>query len=209
MGYNRAGFDVVGVDHKLMPRYPFEFHQADAFEFLEKHGRDFDAIHASPPCQAYSVATIKLRADGHQYPDLLANTRIQISLYGSPWVIENVPSAPMRPDFKLCGCMFGLPMLRRERWFETNWNGFALRQSCNHSGPTLSVTGRGVGAGNGQRGRIKAVLGRNPGIADAKAAMGINWMSRDELSQAIPPAYTKWIGQRLMEYLEGAKGVRP
>jgi DNA (cytosine-5)-methyltransferase 1 len=198
VGYHRAGFDVVGVDNRPQPHYPFEFHQADATEYPLD---GFDAIHASPPCQLFSVATHGDSERGEKYGDLLSPTRVRLRAQSRPWVIENVPGAPMRPDFKLCGCLFGLPMLRRERWFETSWYGFALRSPCNHPEPSLSVTGHGVGVGNGQRGRIAAILGRNPGIADAKAAMGIDWMNRDELSQAIPPAYTEYIGHQLIDAL--------
>lgn len=197
-GYARAGFDVVGVDNRPQKNYPYEFHQADALTYPLD---GFDAIHASPPCQAYSVATIGARNAGKEHPDLLAATRARLEANGKPWVIENVPGSPMRADHKLCGCLFGLPMLKRERWFETSWGDYALRQPCRHHEPSLTVTGHGVGAGNGQRGRIAAVLGRNPGIADAKAAMGIAWMNRDELSQAIPPAYTEFVGGQLLEMM--------
>lgn len=195
-GYVLAGFDdVVGVDSAPHPNYPYEFHQADALTFpLE----GFDAIHASPPCQAYSIATGSLRNRGVKYVDLVAPTRERLERAGVPWVIENVPGAPIRPDYRLCGCMFGLPLLRRERWFETSWRGFALRPPCYHTTPTLSVTGHGVGAGNGQRGRIAEHIGHNPGIAEARAAMGIDWMNRAELAQAIPPAYTEFVGRDLL-----------
>ena len=113
MGYDRAGFDVVGVDIKLQRRFPFEFVQADALTFpLE----GFDAIHASPPCQAHSVTQNFTKAS-HGTGWMLAATRERLRAAGVPWVIENVPGAPMRADFKLCGCMFDLPRLKRERWF--------------------------------------------------------------------------------------------
>src|SRR5262249_43670921 len=119
MGYHRAGFDVVGVDIKPQSRYPFEFHHANALDFTEwcpLVGR-VDAIHASPPCQIFSVATQHARAN-HQ--DMLTPTRELLEHIGLPWVIENVPRAPMRADYKLCGCMFGLGRLQRQRWFETS-----------------------------------------------------------------------------------------
>lgn len=209
VGYHRAGFDVVGVDMEPMPRYPFEFRQADALDVLAGVNLDlrpdqFDAIHASPPCQAYSVATATLRATGTEYPNLLAPTRALLERTGLPWVIENVPGAPMRADYRLCGCMFDLPLLRRERWFETSWRGFSLRSPCHHDGPALSVTGNGVGGGNGQRGRLTAHLGHAPTIHDSRTAMGIDWMTITELSQAIPPAYTEYIGAQLIEQMEVA-----
>src|SRR5262245_2184895 len=113
MGYHRAGFDtIVGVDIKPQPRYPFTFVLGDALEYVKAHGHEYDAIHASPPCQDHvrSPGPAPKHGTGWQ----LAATRD--ALLGT-WVIENVPGAPMRPDYKLCGCMFGLRRLKRERWF--------------------------------------------------------------------------------------------
>ena len=187
MGYYRAGFEVTGVDLAAQPRYPFEFHQADALAFLEEHGREFDAIHASPPCQAYSQSTLSQRNSGKRYPDLLGPTRDLLVATGKPWVIENVPRAPMRPDLILCGCAFGLK-LRRVRWFETSWEDFTLRKPCHHPYPVVSVVG------NGTPSWVRQKLGFNPSISHYRKAMGIDWMTRDELSQAIPPAYTQCLG---------------
>jgi hypothetical protein len=115
VGYARAGFEVVGVDIEPQPNYPFEFHQADALEFCREHGHEFDAIHASPPCQAYTP----LRAvHGKDYPDMLAATREALEATGLPWVIENVPGAPINSGIFLCGTMFDLRVYRH-RWFET------------------------------------------------------------------------------------------
>jgi DNA (cytosine-5)-methyltransferase 1 len=203
MGYSHAGFDViVGVDIKPQPRYPFQFVQTDALSFLASFGAGFDAIHASPPCQAYSVASQSVRKAGHTYPDLLAPTRDALAQSGRPWVIENVPGAPMRSDFVICGCRVGLA-LRRVRLFETSWQGFDLMQPCHHTGPVVAV------AGHGSPSWVRQQLGYNPTIADYRAAMGIGWMNRDELSQAIPPAYTHYIGQRLLaELIVGDGDVR-
>ena len=192
MGYQRAGFDVVGIDITPQPRYPFEFHQADALAFLAEHGHEFDAIHASPPCQAYSVAAQAQRNAGKEYPDLLAPTRDALVALGKPWVIENVPGAPMRPDYRLCGCMFDLDV-RRERWFETSWEAFELHTPHHHPYPVVSVVGHGTPSW------VREQLGFNPTIEHYRAAMGIEWMNRDGLSQAIPPAYTQHIGTRLLE----------
>jgi DNA (cytosine-5)-methyltransferase 1 len=189
VGYHRAGFEVVGVDNRPQPHYPFEFHQADALEYPLD---GFDAIHASPPCQAYSMAA---QNTGKTYPDLLDPIRKLLQQTSALWVIENVPGAPMRPDYKLCGCHFGLA-LRRERWFETSWQAFELSLSCNHPGPVVSVVGHGTPSW------VRRQLGYNPTIADYRAAMGIDWMNRDELSQAIPPAYCTYIGHHLIDALE-------
>lgn len=198
MGYHRVFPDaeIVGVDQAPMPRYPFTFHQGDAMAF-DLAG--FDLIHASPPCQLYSVASKSRRNAGHTYPDLLGPTRDRLTAHGTPWVIENVPGAPMRADFKLCGCIFGLPMLRRERWFETSWQGFAMRAPCWHGDPCLSVTGSGIGCCGNQVEPIRAHLGRRVTRDDYAAAMGIDWMSRGELSQAIPPAYTEYVARQWLD----------
>jgi len=209
MGYHRAGFDVVGVDIRPQPRYPFEFIQADALRWLgdlatEGHHEGFipDAIHASPPCQDH------IRGGSHPVHGtawMLAATRLELERTGLPWVIENVPGAPMRADYQLCGCMFGLHLgemqLVRERWFETSWGGFEMRSPCDHAGRfAVSVTGHGTTT------YARDKLGRNPTIAEYRQLMGgITWMNRDELSQAIPPQYTEHIGRQLL----GALALTP
>lgn len=195
MGYHRAGFAVTGVDCRPQPRYPFQFVQADALAYVAEHGHEYDAIHASPPCQAYSVTKNFTKRRGH--PDLLAATRDRLNASGRPWVIENVPGAPMRADFRLCGCMFGLRRLRRERWFETSWNAFELRPACVHLEPVITVAGHDVPS-------HQRKFGRTVPLSERREAMGIDWMGRDELGLAIPPAYTELIGAQLRRYLEAA-----
>jgi DNA (cytosine-5)-methyltransferase 1 len=191
VGYHRAGFDVVGVDNRPQPHYPFEFHQGDAMTWPLA---GFDAIHASPPCQDWS----KLRsATGrtHGTAGLLPATRARLLAQSAPWVIENVPGAAMRADYRLCGCMFGLPGLRRERWFETSWHAFDLRPPCWHTGQAIDVTG------HSKQGRTYRDGSPHYGITEKRAAMGIDWMNRGELAQAIPPAYTQHIGEQLLAHL--------
>jgi hypothetical protein len=178
VGYHRAGFDVVGVDIEPQPRYPFEFHQGDAMTWPLD---GFDAIHASPPCQVFSVATQHARGN---HEDLLTPTRTRLERAGVPWVIENVPQAPMRADYKLCGCMFGLGRLQRQRWFETSWRGFDLRPPCHHTEPAITVTTKGC-------------PNRTGTDAEAAEAMQIDWMNERERGLAIPPAYTEYIGRQL------------
>jgi DNA (cytosine-5)-methyltransferase 1 len=185
MGYHRAGFDILGVDIEPQPRYPFEFVQADALTYPLD---GFGAIHASPPCQAYSSIT-HVQGDPSSHPDLLPPTRDRLAASGLLWVIENVPGAPMRVDLKLCGCMFGLGV-RRERWFETSWHAFDLRQPCFHPEPAIGVYGYG-----GVRGSSGRFSGR---LSLWRQAMDIDWMEARELTQAIPPAYTEYIGHELL-----------
>lgn len=189
MGYSRAGFDVVGVDNRPQPNYPFRFIQADAIEVLD--GWDlsrFDAIHVSPPCQDHIRGGLQ---NSHGTRWMLPACRGRLESAGIPWVIENVPGAPMRPDYVLCGSHFGLPV-RRHRWFETSWHGFSL-MACDHSRPVVGVYGH-------PHGRKGAWPGMLPGgHAEWSAALGIDWMATDELAQAIPPAYTEYIGGCLLD----------
>lgn len=188
MGYHRAGFEVVGVDIIPQPRYPFEFHQADAMTYpLE----GFDAIHASPPCQAYSAMSRCRPGLAAAYPDLVASTRGRLQRAGVPWVIENVPGAPLEAPTLLCGQMFGLP-LYRHRLFEANWP-LPLILHPAHAIPTSR-------AGHWEPGTIINVAGNTSPIALAREAMGIDWMRRAELAEAIPPAYTEWVGRCLLAF---------
>ena len=210
VGYHRAGFDVTGVDVRPQPRYPFEFVQRDAMQvlrFLADNAEpwpgapSFDAIHASPPCQRYSISTAALRAAGKNYPDLVAPTRELLSATGLPWVIENVPRSPVRPDYILCGCMFGdqLPGLKRERWFEVSWGPlWDLRAPCHHPNPIVTVVEHGPGPN--QRGM--RLLPGPEFHALKRRAMGIDWMNREELGEAIPPAYARYVGEQLAAHLD-------
>lgn len=205
MGYSCAGFDVVGVDIKPQPDYPFEFHQGDALEFPLD---GFDAIHASPPCQRYSNLRHVAEKKGRDAPDLVATTRVALEATGLPWVIENVPGAPVRATIILCGSMFGLGagvrQLRRHRLFELS---FAMFQpECRHVGEAIGVYGGGpVGRYTFGNGAHKDYYNRRGGyqgtVAEKREAMGIDWMNAAALNQAIPPAYTEFIGSRLLEYI--------
>ena len=183
MGYHRAGFDVVGVDIKPQPHFPFAFVQADAlappFDLS-----DFDVIHASPPCQAFT--TLK-SLTGKDYPDLIAETRKCLS--GSLHVIENVAGAPLYFPVRVCGSSLGLGV-RRHRYFESNAILWATDCDHPHQPRPIDVTGLG---GPGGRHR------KPQNVEHARKVMGIDWMSRAELSQAIPPAYTEFIGRQLLE----------
>ena len=202
MGYHRAGFDeIVGVDIKPQPRYPFTFVEADALEYVREHGREYDAIHASPPCQRYSV--LAAMHPDRSWPDLIPETRTALARFDGPWAIENVEHAPLwnAPTLFgvhgicLCGSMFGLGVargqLRRHRLFESN---VALPQpECRHRGRAVGVYGHG-----GHSGKHRMLY-----RAEAAIALGIDWMSRDELAQSIPPAYTEFIGRALLDAIPG------
>lgn len=196
VGYDRAGFEVVGVDLHAQPRYPFEFHQADAMTYPLD---GFDVVHASPPCQAYSVAT---NGSERAHVDLLAACRDRLAATGLPWVIENVPGAPMRADYVLCGSHFGMRIVRH-RWFETSWHAYHLAPSCAHHPDAVSIAGHSTPSWSRKR---RAALGLPPNVGadELREIMGISWMNRDELSQSIPPAYAEWIGRQLLATLDGA-----
>lgn len=187
MGYDRAGFEVVGVDIAPQPRYPFEFHQADAMTFPVD---EFDAIHASPPCQDHSALSAVVGKHGTGW--MLAATRDRLRTANLPWVIENVPSAPMAPHVVLCGGMFGLRVYRHRR-FELGGGWWAMTPGHPpHRVPADERLRIGWLAGHNV-----VVTGVGGSTAIARAALGIDWMNRAELSQAIPPAYTQFIGEQL------------
>jgi DNA (cytosine-5)-methyltransferase 1 len=194
VGYARAGFDVVGVDKEPQPNYPFEFIQADALEFIDEKPPGwldihFDAIHASPPCQAFSVATL-FHGRNASHVDLVDEVRWRLDSHSLPWVIENVPGAPIQHDVLLCGEMFGLGV-HRHRYFETR--GFFVMQPP-HGKHRL----KGAPTNSAQPdGYARLVAGHFADLPGASDAMGIDWMTREELAQAIPPAYTEHIGEFL------------
>jgi len=188
MGYARAGFEVVGVDINPQPRYPFEFHQADAMEF---NISGYDAIHASPPCQAYTV--LGGREDLSHYPDLIDAVRERLQTAGVPWIIENVPGAPLRDPVMLCGAMFGLRSYRH-RLFESNMSLIVPP----HPRHKVRVNRRGENRReHWDRGGFITITG-DVGVYCGPEAMGVDWMSGNELSQAIPPAYTEFLGRQLL-----------
>ncbi len=213
MGYYRAGFDVVGVDISPQKHYPFEFHQEDALEYLRLHGHEFDAVHASPPCQRYSVCRTIGTYNPQEYPDLVGPIRDLLAGIGKPFVIENVPGAPLLCPVTLCGSMFPelcTPegnQLRRHRlfecWFPICMDGMECRHNVTGRRlPTVGVYGHSGGSSN--RDGVKFF-----GIEAWRQVMGIDWMTSNELSQAIPPAYTKFIGDWLIRAVEGSRLTDP
>ena len=203
MGYHRAGFDVVGVDIENRARYPFEFIQADAIDYVRAHGHEFDAIHASPPCQPFSISK---HTHSVQHPDFLEATRDALIASGKPYVIENVVGAPMVDPLLLCGSMFGLRAtdldgeeleLRRHRLFESNVFLMAPG-TCNHSDRLVGGVYLG---GPMQRDKTDKRGGYTPKRTVQAELMGIDWASGYGLTRAIPPAYTEWIGGQLLDGL--------
>lgn len=212
VGYDRAGFDVVGVDSEPHRSYPYEITVGDAMDVLADHAYldGFDVIHASPPCQAYSITK---HTHNVEHPDLYAPVRDALVAWaertGGMWVIENVPGVPMQQYVTLCGSMFdlratdddGTPLaLRRHRLFESN----ALLMApgpCRHD-PAVDVGGV-YGGGSSDRRHAREVRrgGYTPKVHVRRELMGIDWMSGDDLSQAIPPAYTEHLGAQLLAYV--------
>jgi DNA (cytosine-5)-methyltransferase 1 len=222
MGYQRAGFDVYGVDIVPQPRYPFEFHLGSALSVLERLLRDrgvtfgparmphgpydeyvmldqFAAIHASPPCQRKTRAQ---KIQGNEHPALIAPTRALLKETGLPYVIENVvpdgsDDDPLIDPIMLCGSQFGLDTYRH-RLFETSFPMPTMLPPCDHRKP-LAKMGRRPGSGEAMH-----VVGNFTDVDRAREVMEMPWASRDGLREAIPPAYTEFIGAQLLEAIEVA-----
>ena len=206
VGYHRAGFDVIGVDIAPQPHYPFPFVQADAMTFPLD---GFDAIHASPPCQGYSRMRHLPWLAGRSYPLLLEPVRSMLQQSGLPWVIENVEDAPMPYSIVLCGWALGLPLYRHRRFGcsemllapphlrHPHVIAHGRRNVSQRRDATASVAG--VVNRTQKAGLPVSIQGHSgPPVEVARQAMGIDWMTRNELTQAIPPAYTQWIGEQLL-----------
>jgi DNA (cytosine-5)-methyltransferase 1 len=207
-GYQMAGFHVTGIDNRKQPRYAGDtFVQADALEYVAEHGHEYDCIHASPPCQAYSEATPMAHRSNHA--DLIEPTRELLQTSGKPYVIENVESARhlLHEPVMLCGSMFGLH-LWRHRYFEIWPRVFALLSPCIHKHRLVTATIDGAlvsvqtpvlctGGGDGKLASRRTHRPRQP-VKEVRWAMEIDWMVQNELTEAIPPAYSRWIGLQLL-----------
>jgi DNA (cytosine-5)-methyltransferase 1 len=201
MGYFRAGFDVVGVDINPQPHYPFTFIQADCTDMDSLFGiYDIDAIHASPPCQAYTRKSAnwgRKRVNHIEHPDLLGPTRDMLEAIGLPYVIENVIGAPMRSDLVLCGTMFGLRIIKH-RQFETNFPVVAPDAACDHSDVYNPWQGKGRSAREHREAQGTPWI---PQCGGASRKAGVT----GDLNNAIPPAFTKFIGDQLYAHLASLK----
>lgn len=219
-GYHDAGVsDIVGVDIAPQPRYPFEFVQSDALEFLAEHHQEFDCFHASPPCQGYSVMNNLPWLRNREYPLLILPTMEMFEAIGKPYVLENVMGA--RHGAKglskrglgahglkagwLCGAMFGRP-LYFHRLFATNFPwlipGHPKHRSRILAGRLLGNRARTVGFQELGAHKEGSGIGHAKGWHRAAEAKGIDWMTRNELSEAIPPVYTEYIGRWLLHFGE-------
>lgn len=203
MGLHQSGFDVVGVDIEPQPRYPFEFHQADALTYPLD---GFDFIWASPPCQAHTA--LRTMHNAREHADLIPQTRERLAASGVLYVIENVVGAPLRSPIMLCGTMFGLGIetaeLRRHRIFETGPDYWTIpHPPCRHRKRTIGVYGGGHGVSLHRHAKGQPCFTAE----QERAAMGMPWATVDGLSQAIPPAFAECIGRAALARLSAMRGV--
>jgi len=203
MGYKLAGLEPSGVDINEQTQYPFHFVRGNALELVCEMSSRFDAIHASPPCQCFTKYRNCRKDISSRYEDLITATRECLVASGKPWIMENVVGSPLLAPVTLCGSMFGLDV-RRHRLFESS---FPIRaKKCDHSvwQPNRFPGGRSRERGHARvlcRGTIE--VGRwNIPLSIQQAGMGINWITDLRmLSEAIPPAFTKYIGEELIAFL--------
>lgn len=201
VGYHRAGFDVVGVDLHPQPNYPFEFMQADCRKVMQDFrwiADEFDAVHASPPCQAHSDLQ---RQSKIEYDDLVPSAQCWLNATGLPYVIENVEGAPLVDPVVLCGTMFPGLRVIRHRLFEANWPLTAPLHGKHPLVFTHDKRKAHYGKLDQDTAFVQVTGGGNASVANKLDAMGIDWMTGREVNQAIPPAYTEWIGGQLIEQL--------
>jgi len=204
MGYHRAGFEVVGVDINPQPNYPFQFIQGDALEFARNFGTDFDAIHASPPCQAYTRKAAnwgRERKHWIDHPNLVGPTRDLLVALGKPYVIENVPGAPIRADMTLCGTMFGLSIIKH-RNFELSFPAAYILPPCDHSDVYNPWHGKGRSADKLRKAQDIDWLPISGGASRKAGYTG-------DLFNAIPPAFTEFVGAHLMHHITNNRTARP
>lgn len=206
MGYHQAGFDVVGIDKDWQPNYPFFMRREKLFS---NHGHDFvvwlrnnfDAVHASPPCQAHSDLAHR-NGNASDHPCFIEETRRVLRASGLPYVIENVEGAPLESPTMLCGTMFpGHLRVLRHRLFETNWSMTAPPHGKHPLVYTMDKRKNHYGKLDEMKAFVQVTGGGNCTKAAASEAMGITWMTKEELNEAIPPAYTRHIGQQLLAHI--------
>jgi DNA (cytosine-5)-methyltransferase 1 len=205
VGYHKAGFDVVGVDINPQSNYPFEFHQGDAVQYILDHGHEFDAIHASPPCQAFCRTSFLHGNPAERHPDLIPATRAALKAAGVPYVIENVPDAPLLDPVMLCGTMFAELKVYRHRMFECGGFTFTAPGKCNHAHKMGKTKGEYHSL---DKSEYITCAGHNFEAKSGRIAMQMDWATRDEIAQAVPPAYTWHIGRALIHHLTTVRNER-
>ena len=207
MGYHRAGFEVIGVDISPHPNYPFSFVHGDALEYLKEHGHKFDVIHASPPCQHYSKArSLSAARNGGKYgehPDLVGPVREMLKRIGKPYIIENVAGAPLENPISLYGSQFGLKTQRHRR-FECSFpvetaslppfKKMQTPSAGNGCGPDGSISICGSGG-------VRGLTSKTILTTWSDALGGVDWMTRQEMAECVPPAYTEFIGRQAISIM--------
>lgn len=202
-GYSGAGFDVVGVDIDPQPNYPFAFIQADALNLGTEFISSFDAIHASPPCQSYSDLA-KRNGNADKWPRLIEPVRDMLASSGLPYIIENVDGAPLLDPVVLCGTMFPKLRVLRHRLFETNFEVIPPPHKKHPRCHTFDLRKSHYGKTDEWKDFVSVNGGGNCTIAAARDAMGIDWMTKREINESIPPAYTEFIGRQLLAHMAKA-----
>lgn len=203
VGYDRAGFEVTGVDIVDRPSYPFAFIKGDAMKLDPEFIASFDAIHASPPCQSYSDLA-KRNGNGHEWPRLIEPVREMLVASGLPYVIENVEGSPLLNPVVLCGTMFPRLRVLRHRLFEANFEIVPPAHKKHPKVHTFDKRKSHFGKTNEWTDFVQVTGGGNCSLAAARDAMGIDWMTKGEINEAIPPDYTELIGRQLMAHLKAA-----
>jgi DNA (cytosine-5)-methyltransferase 1 len=199
-GYKNAGFEVIGVDINLQPRYPFQFIQANALELGQDFISSFDAIHASPPCQSYSDLA-KRNGNADAWPRLIEPVREMLIKSGLPYVIENVDGAPLIDAVVLCGTMFPKLRVLRHRLFEANFTILTPPHKKHPKVHTFDRRKAHYGKTDEWKDFVQVTGGGNCTLAAAQEAMGIDWMTKNEINEAIPPAYTELIGKQMLNHI--------
>lgn len=200
VGYSRVGFEVVGVDIKPQPNYPLPFIQADALALDPKFLALFDALHASPPCQPYSDLA-KRNGNADEWPRLIEPVRALFVRSGLPYVIENVEGAPLLDPVVLCGTMFPKLRVLRHRLFEANFEIVPPPHKKHPKVHTFDRRKSHFGKTDEWKDFVQVTGGGNCSLAAAREAMGIDWMTKGEINESIPPAYTRLVGRHLLRHL--------
>lgn len=192
LGYK---IEITGIDIEPQPNYPYKFIQADAVDYILKNSHKYTHFHASPPCQPYSVSTARFRQAGKVYRDILEEITEQMYKTNKPGIIENVMPSPVRPDIILRGDSFGLKILKSRKFECVNW--FSMKPILKKKIGSVKAGDFALCIGNGQLKVTNGIKFKIPGNSILEVwsyAMGINWMTIHEMAEAIPPAYTHYLG---------------